>query len=456
MHQLTLLIILCGISTASAQNLLTNGSFEDPVFSDPSINHLPSVPGWSGIPFIFAGNNGSVWPDGAASGGQFADIGNDSGTYLVEQTFTVPANTLSSVSWSATTSASRTSLTYRVELLASPGGAVLESQVFTALGGTSNDTWDSESLVLSNGPHGVGDYTLTFETINSGGLDAFIDDVVALAPVESTISPTAKLAWTANAGWVNFRPSAVDGAITSEGFLSHFAYAANLGWINLGDGSPANGYRYSNTDGSDAGVNLDANGDLDGLAWSANAGWINFGWDVSGTVRRPRIDLLTGEFKGFAYGANIGWVKLDGGGLTTEALLCEDTDGDGLPDAWEMQQFGNLNKKSIGDSDGDGASELDEYLALSNPNDATDIPAEPTIEIFTISPTKPDVRLLRIDAHPGRIYQLSVSEDLETWTPSGPAQTPRSARELEFVGDEVTDPAVRKFFRIDYFKPLQQ
>lgn len=50
----------------------------------------------------------------------------------------------------------------------------------------------------------------------------------------------------------------------------------------------------------------------------------------------------------------------------------EDTDGDGLPDAWELQYFHTLDRDGSGDFDSDGASDRDEYLAGTRPNDATD------------------------------------------------------------------------------------
>jgi hypothetical protein len=78
------------------------------------------------------------------------------------------------------------------------------------------------------------------------------------AVASSTISTTDRHAYAANAGWIDFRPTAGDGVRVDETFLSGYAYAANFGWIHLGDGSPENGHSYSNNSSSDYGVNLAA------------------------------------------------------------------------------------------------------------------------------------------------------------------------------------------------------
>jgi len=50
--------------------------------------------------------------------------------------------------------------------------------------------------------------------------------------------------------------------------------------------------------------------------------------------------------------------------------LCpdDDTDGDGLPDAWEMRHFGHLNWSAADDPDQDGVSNRREYRLGRNPN----------------------------------------------------------------------------------------
>ena len=44
-----------------------------------------------------------------------------------------------------------------------------------------------------------------------------------------------------------------------------------------------------------------------------------------------------------------------------------DTDGDGLDDAWEILHFGDLSRDGTSDFDGDGISDLDEFLQGTNP-----------------------------------------------------------------------------------------
>jgi hypothetical protein len=54
--------------------------------------------------------------------------------------------------------------------------------------------------------------------------------------------------------------------------------------------------------------------------------------------------------------------------------VAPDSDGNGLPDPWETNYFGSLGVTSPGaDSDGDGASDHDEYLAGTNPTNAASV-----------------------------------------------------------------------------------
>ena len=51
-----------------------------------------------------------------------------------------------------------------------------------------------------------------------------------------------------------------------------------------------------------------------------------------------------------------------------------DTDGDGMDDAWELEHFGNLDRDGTGDFDGDGISDLDEYLNGTDPSNGPQVP----------------------------------------------------------------------------------
>ena len=46
-----------------------------------------------------------------------------------------------------------------------------------------------------------------------------------------------------------------------------------------------------------------------------------------------------------------------------------DSDGDSLPDSWELQNFGSLGQDGLGDNDGDGFANAQEYQGSSDPND---------------------------------------------------------------------------------------
>lgn len=53
-----------------------------------------------------------------------------------------------------------------------------------------------------------------------------------------------------------------------------------------------------------------------------------------------------------------------------------DSDSDGLPDAWEMEHFGTLNYTAEDDPDGDGYTNMQEYSAGTDPEDASEHPGK--------------------------------------------------------------------------------
>lgn len=185
---------------------------------------------------------------------------------------------------------------------------------------------------------------------------------------QSTISAIDRHAFAANAGWIDFRPTAVDGVRVTDTYLAGFAYSANFGWIDFGSGHPGNGHTYANGEDADYGVNMSPSGTLTGYAYAPNVGYIQF----EQTQGQPHVDLLTGKFHGFAYSANLGWISLETtlSALVTSSLSRPDVDGDGIPDPWEKLHFGNLTTAgATTDTDGDGATDLAEYNAGTDPAD---------------------------------------------------------------------------------------
>jgi hypothetical protein len=87
-----------------------------------------------------------------------------------------------------------------------------------------------------------------------------------------------------------------------------------------------------------------------------------------------------------------------------------DTDGDGMPNTWEVDNGFNPNSAADAgqDADGDGISNLDEYRAGTDPRNASS-----TLRLFI---TRPGNVLLQFNAAPNRGYTIEYQDDLEaTW-----------------------------------------
>jgi len=218
----------------------------------------------------------------------------------------------------------------------------------------------------------------------------------------STVSSTDKWAWAAS-GWINCLPDTTNGAVIGEYACSGYFWSAGAGWINLGSGNPTNKIRYTNASSNDFGVNHDGKGNLRGYAWCPSAGWINF--EDTGA---PKVDLTTGNITGYAWGGSLGWISFTNvmGHLETVSLFGgANTDGDGLPDAWEYTYTNSLTVLAdSSDFDRDGFTDGEEYAAGTDPRDGSSflcITAVGTaIGTNTITWTCAPSRVYRIETNP--------------------------------------------------------
>ncbi|WP_367870515.1 LamG-like jellyroll fold domain-containing protein [Luteolibacter sp. Populi] len=282
---------------------------------------------------------------------------------------------------------------------------------------------------------------------------------ITLPGVPSTIAAASPYLHGANIGWIHAKTPHT-GLVIGEYACSGYVHSANCGWINFGDGTPANGIRYENTDGADSGVNHDGAGNLSGLAWGANIGWINFGIDSIGSPRpasdtdRPKLNLIDGQFSGYAYGANVGWINLST--LKTTTLFGNDSDGDGITDAWEIEKFGNLTAANdTSDTDKDGVTDKDENIADSNPNDPNSRLRIVTQQVQFFPDQGYNFWDVTFTSSPRRLYRYETSPDLGAtpWYDLTGLFAPSAAATTSLA--TAVQPAPKNFLRVRAVKPLQ-
>jgi Tol biopolymer transport system component len=88
-------------------------------------------------------------------------------------------------------------------------------------------------------------------------------------------------------------------------------------------------------------------------------------------------------------------------------LSFADVDGDGLDDAWEVAHFGDLSHNGSADSDGDGATDLLEYKAGTDPMDAAS-----SFQVAASVSEATGQWTLSWPATPGRSYRVQYKDDL--------------------------------------------
>lgn len=88
----------------------------------------------------------------------------------------------------------------------------------------------------------------------------------------------------------------------------------------------------------------------------------------------------------------------------------EDSDGDGLPDPYEIDTFGDLTTSDgSGDTDGDGDPDRDEWLCGTDPTDPD------SKFVLQVIPQGDGSKIVLWTGQLGRVYDLEWSRDLESF-----------------------------------------
>jgi len=127
----------------------------------------------------------------------------------------------------------------------------------------------------------------------------------------------------------------------------------------------------------------------------ADARSITYQWQYDGAnIPGANSDALTVQNASSASeGAYTVVVTGDSQSVTSaSAALMIDSRGCGMPDSWQLQYFGNLTTSATGDADGDGVSNLQEFLDGTNPTNSASALYRLTIlsdgGAFTVSPNQ--------------------------------------------------------------------
>jgi hypothetical protein len=122
--------------------------------------------------------------------------------------------------------------------------------------------------------------------------------------------------------------------------------------------------------------------------------------------------------------------------------LLEDSDGDGMDDAWEKRYFGGLSRDGAADSDADGASDWMESKTGTDPLN----PASRFSPQAAASPGSNQITITW-QAVPGRSYTVQYTDDLsqENWNDLGGAMVNGSSAAFT---DTLAGTSNQRFYRV--------
>lgn len=101
--------------------------------------------------------------------------------------------------------------------------------------------------------------------------------------------------------------------------------------------------------------------------------------------------------------------------VAASAYTFTDTNGNGISDPWEQQYLGGVvpGHNPTDDRDSDGFTDFAEFLAGTNPTNATS-----RLRLLTPQRSTTGGVLLRWESAPGHVYRVQGSSDAITWTPA--------------------------------------
>jgi len=123
---------------------------------------------------------------------------------------------------------------------------------------------------------------------------------------------------------------------------------------------------------------------------------------------------------GYGGGKSIGYTYDNAGNLTLFQISLvtpgADSDADGMADDWEITYFGNLSRDGSGDFDGDGLTDLAEFLSGTLPNDPASV-----LFISEVSVIAPSNVTIEWASLAGKRYQVQYADSLALaqWTNLG-------------------------------------
>ena len=180
----------------------------------------------------------------------------------------------------------------------------------------------------------------------------------------------------------------------------------------MGSGFPVNQIQYSNSSGTDFGVNYTVDPTSPGPRSSVASPMERTSAGLTSRRQATRVcGSLMDAWKASRRSGNCGWINLGDGTFAVQTDTIRpgrDTDSDGMADAFEFLYLGGLGANPNADTDGDGTTDLEEYLNGTNPTKGND---RLQITQFLTSAGGAN-SLLAWTSTASRLYQIEFKADL--------------------------------------------